>query len=163
MTSLTFKRVTANGNVVASFALRHDDVTIKKLSILFKVTAESLFLTTDSNEVIFPSGDSFQNLHHEEYFVNGDPVSNNVTQLNRLTNTLDTRGMPAPLNSARAVNGFASNMAMGFAGPTPSLQRSNTVAKDKPFKKSISLLDLKNGKLVIKQNVKLLIIKKLIF
>jgi hypothetical protein len=46
-------------------------------------------------------------------------------------------------------------MAMGFAGPTPSLQRSNTVAKDKPFKKSISLLDIKNGKLAIKQNVKI--------
>ena len=101
----------------------------------------------------------FAYLYQEEYFVNGDPITSSTTQLSRMTSAidrslaLDTRGMPAPLNSSRAVGGFTSNTQMGFAGPSSSFQRINTVcAKDKSYKKNLFRLEFHSGRLDIVQS-----------
>ena len=74
---------------------------------------------------------------------------------------LDTRGMPAPLNTARAVGGFGAQTQMGFAGPNSSFQRINTVcAKDKSYKKSIWRLELRGDILKIVQHIRLCYAKK---
>lgn len=119
------------------------------------MSKDSICLSNDAQPLVWPiDGERYENLYEEEYFVNGDPINSTITPLNRITNTLDTRGLPAPLNTARTVNGFASSTSIGFAGPSPSFQRTNVVAKEKPFKKSISLLKISgNGKPIIEQNV----------
>jgi hypothetical protein len=72
-----------------------------------------------------------------------------TTQLSRMTTAIDrslalnTRVMPAPLNTAREVGGFGAQTQMGLAGPNSSFQRISTVcAKDKSYKKSIWRLEL---------------------
>ena len=90
------------------------------------MSKDSICLSNDAQPLVWPiDGERYENLYEEEYFVNGDPINSTITPLNRITNTLDTRGLPAPLNTARTVNGFASSTSIGFAGPSPSFQRTN--------------------------------------
>ena len=74
---------------------------------------------------------------------------------------LDTRVMHVPLNSACSVGGFSANSQMGFAGPSSSFQRINTVcAKGKSYKKSISRLEFRAGRLQVVQNYPLTLCEK---
>lgn len=160
MATKTFKKLSSSGNATQSFNFRQEDATPDRLSMLFRLVPNSIFLTTVSNEVIWQDTQAkFPYLYDDEYFVNGDPSTTTTTQINRITSAvdrsyaLDTRGMPAPLNSSRAVGGFASNTQMGFSGPNASFQRINTVcAKDKSYTKTISRLEMHGDRLRTVQN-----------
>jgi len=132
------------GTLVESFNIRQEDVTPNSLSLLFRLVKDSIYLTTEANEVIFQDSSrdtNFPYLYGEEYFVNGDDVINNTSQVSRLTNAieqsqshgqpqaqlLNTRGLPAPLNSRRTVGGLNNGFQMGFDGPSSSFERINTV------------------------------------
>ena len=117
--------------------------------------------------MFFQQEAKFAYLYQDEYFVNGDPINTSTTQLSRMTTAidrslaLDTRGMPAPLNTARAVGGFAAQTQMGFAGPSSSFQRINTVcAKDKSYKKSIWRLELRGNTLKMVQHYPIMLCEK---
>ena len=64
-----------------------------RLSKLFKVAAESLYLTTSGSSVVFPDSDGqLSHLGETDYYVNGDP-SNEVQKETPLTNIIN-RGQP---------------------------------------------------------------------
>ena len=106
MANISFRKLDSQGNVSKVFNLRQEDVSPERLSMLFRLEKESIYLTTETNEVFFQQDFIiFAYLYQEEYFVNGDPINTSTTQLSRMTTAidrslaLDTRGMPAsPIN-----------------------------------------------------------------
>ena len=59
--------------------------------MLFRLVKESIYLTTEANEVIFTleNESAFPYLYNDEYFVNGDPITPSTTQLSRMTTAID--------------------------------------------------------------------------
>lgn len=94
----TFKKLSQNGNELKTFKLKESDTTTTKLSMLFEVQKNDLFLTDDDSTVIWPNDDgSFSNLYnYNEYYVNGQSL--NGSKLTPLSRTLNTAGLPAPIN-----------------------------------------------------------------
>lgn len=45
--SITFKRISGNGENMASFNLKQNDVSTDRLALLFKLNSESIFLTNE--------------------------------------------------------------------------------------------------------------------
>ena len=93
---ITFKKVRSNGQLEISINLKKEDITVARLSKLFKVAAESLYLTTSGSSVVFPDSDGqLSHLGETDYYVNGDP-SNEVQKETPLTNIIN-RGQPVLL------------------------------------------------------------------
>jgi hypothetical protein len=134
------------GTLVESFNIRQEDVTPNSLSLLFRLVKDSIYLTTEANEVIFQDSSrdtNFPYLYGEEYFVNGDDEINNTSQVSMLTNgritkprlntwttTSTTTNNPRIACAAkrrRTVGGLNNGFQMGFDGPSSSFERINTV------------------------------------
>ena len=74
-------QTTSCGNDTQCFSLRQANATAERLVMLFRLNKESIYLTTDANEVIFTldGEDKFPYLYNVEYFVNGDPITTSST------------------------------------------------------------------------------------
>ena len=77
MTQIALKKTASCGNL----RLRQANATAERLAMLFRLNKESIYLTTDANEVIFTldGEDKFPYLNNVEYFVNGDSITTSST------------------------------------------------------------------------------------
>lgn len=102
------------------------DATKSRLSKLFILEKDSLFLTNESNQAIFYDSDSEnapELINDDTYYVNGDAIETKSLRLELITRrTLDTRDMPAPLSLSWSVGGLSN---MGFGSNEPSTNRIN--------------------------------------
>ena len=94
MSMITLIRNVSNGETEQRFKLYKPDVIINRISLLFKLVPESIWLTNESGVTIFPNENgSFDTKKHELYVL-GDPLNEKqkTTPLNRVINLIDTRG-----------------------------------------------------------------------
>jgi len=170
MSMITLIRNISNGENEQRFKLYKPDVIISRISLLFKLVPESIWLTNESGVTIFPNENgSFDTKNMTELYVLGDPLNEQqkITPLNRVTNLLDTRGGPAPLNVNRAVGGLGSNSSLAIGSSmfcrlasNAGTSQSLNVASPKPvsWKKSLPIMALmRNNKFKALQNVNLIL------
>ena len=169
---ITLIRNISNGENEQRFKLYMPDVIISRISLLFKLVPDPIWLTNESDDTIFPNENgSFDRKNMTELYVLGDPLNEQqkITPLNRVTNLLDTRGGSAPLNVNRAVGGLGSNSSLaigkssGMFGRLTSnagTSQSLNIASSKPvsWKKSLPIMALmRNNKFKALQNVSLIL------
>ena len=117
MSHINFKKLSSAGTLVVSFNIRQEDVTPNSLSLLFRLVKDSIYLTTEANEVIFQDSSrdtNFPYLYGKNISLMAmmrltillksaclpmeESQSHGQTHGQPQAQLLITRGLPAPLN-----------------------------------------------------------------